>query len=88
MTPTESHDEEQKKWILLTQFIQKAVMTKASELGLCTDQASYFEVWKAQKSYTVVHSRRRLALQLVTTLGEWTIEANLSYEITERVPTL
>ena len=40
MTPTESHDDQQQKWILLTQCIQKAVITKASELGLCTDQAS------------------------------------------------
>jgi hypothetical protein len=40
MTPTESHNDEQKKWILLTQYVQKSVITKASELGLCTEDAS------------------------------------------------
>ena len=39
MTPTEFHDDEQKKWILLTQFVQNAVMAKAIELGLCTEEA-------------------------------------------------
>jgi hypothetical protein len=40
MTPTQSHNEEQKKWILLTQFVQNCVTTKANELGLCTEDAS------------------------------------------------
>ena len=40
MTPSESHNDEQEKWILLTQHVQKSVITKATELGLCTEDAS------------------------------------------------
>ena len=40
MTPSESHNDEQEKWILLTQYVQKSVITKATELGFCTEDAS------------------------------------------------
>ena len=35
MTPTESQEDEQTKWTLLTQCIQKTVAEKAVEFGLC-----------------------------------------------------
>lgn len=40
MKPTDSHNEEQKKWILLTQCVQQNVMAKADELGLKGYEAS------------------------------------------------
>lgn len=40
MTPTESHNDDQKKWISLTQSVQEAVAKKAAELGLYAEDAS------------------------------------------------